>query len=79
MTHTRSRRIAAPLALGLALGLGSAVLAGCNEQEQARPIRLEVVHPDKGAYKGVYHGAADTALMPEQVRALQERSTSQRF
>lgn len=76
MTHTRSRRSGALL---LTVALGAAALAGCNEQEQARPIRLDMFHSDKGAYKGVYHGAADTALTPEVVRALQERTASQRY
>ena len=53
-----------------ALALAAMALSGCNEEEQARPIRTE---------KGAYQGAADTALAPQQVQALQQRSTNQRF
>jgi len=53
-----------------ALALAALALSGCNEEEQARPIHME---------KGAYKGAADTALAPQQVQALQQRSTSQRF
>ena len=54
----------------MALLVGTPLLAGCNEEEQARPIHME---------KGVYRGAADTHLSADQVRALQQRSTGQRF
>ncbi|MDQ2103699.1 hypothetical protein [Azospirillum isscasi] len=54
----------------MALLLVTPLLAGCNEEEQARPIHLE---------KGVYRGAADTQLSADQTRALQQRSAGQRF
>lgn len=54
----------------LTVALGAALLAGCNDEEQGRPIHLD---------KGVYKGAADTRLAPEQVDALKQRSAGQRF
>jgi len=54
----------------MALLLVTPLLAGCNEEEQARPIHLE---------KGVYRGAADSQLSAGQVQALQQRSAGQRF
>ena len=54
----------------LALALSAVALAGCNDEEAARPIHLE---------KGAYKGAADTTLAPQQVQALQQRSGNQRF
>lgn len=53
-----------------ALALGAMALAGCYDEEAARPVHLE---------KGAYKGAADTALAPQQVQALQQRSGNQRF
>ncbi len=53
-----------------ALALGAAVLAGCNDEEQARPLHLE---------KGVYKGAADAPLTPQQLDALRQRASGQRF
>ncbi|WP_454018988.1 hypothetical protein [Azospirillum sp. Marseille-Q6669] len=54
----------------MALLLVTPLLAGCNEEEQARPIHLE---------KGAYRGAADSPLSADQVQALQQRSAGQRF
>ncbi|MBP2294079.1 hypothetical protein [Azospirillum rugosum] len=50
--------------------LGAALLAGCNDEEQGRAVHLD---------KGVYKGAADTRLAPDQVDALLQRSAGQRF
>ena len=54
----------------MTLLLVTPLLAGCNEEEQARPIHLE---------KGVYRGAVDSQLSADQVRALQQRWGGQRF
>ncbi|MBP2298199.1 hypothetical protein [Azospirillum picis] len=54
--------------LGAAMGL-LALLSACQEDGAPRPVHLD---------KGVYQGAADTPLTPEQVRALQQRTARQR-
>ena len=54
----------------IAVALGAAFLAGCNDEEAARPIHME---------KGVYRGAADTPLGSDTVQALQKRSAGQNF
>ncbi|MCW2236089.1 hypothetical protein [Azospirillum canadense] len=58
------------MAILLTVALGAALLAGCNDEEQGRAVHLD---------KGVYKGAADTRLAPEQVDALLQRSAGQRF
>ncbi|AWK86756.1 hypothetical protein [Azospirillum thermophilum] len=55
--------------LGLLLLPAAVALAGCQEEAQ-RPVHLD---------KGVYRGAPDTARSAEQVRALEQRTATQRF
>jgi len=45
-------------------------LAGCREQEENRPIKLE---------KGQYEGQKDTGLTDEQRRELRSRGQRQKF
>ncbi len=47
-----------------------ALVPGCRDDEQNRPLHLE---------KGVYQGADDAPLTEEERRALQERGNRQRF
>ena len=52
------------------LVLGFLLLAGCQEDAAPRPIHID---------KGVYQGTPDTPRSDAEVRALQQRTATQRF
>lgn len=56
---------------GWVIAVGCAVLlAGCQEDGAPRPIHIE---------KGVYQGTPDTPRSEDELRALQQRTATQRF
>lgn len=56
--------------MAVSVGLTGLVLAGCERDEQDRPLTYD---------KGVYGGAPDSELDEAQIRALQYRADQQRF
>lgn len=50
--------------------LGVALLQGCREEEQGRPLTYQ---------KGTYQGQADQPLDATQVDALRQRAAAQKF
>ena len=58
--------------IGIWLALAGIVLMaqGCREEEQNRPLTYD---------KGTYQGQPDPALTEQQVEALRQRTTGQKF
>ena len=58
--------------IGIWLALAGIVLMaqGCREEEQNRPLTYD---------KGTYRGQPDPALTEQQVEALRQRTTGQKF
>ena len=58
--------------IGICLALAGIVLMaqGCREEEQNRPLTYD---------KGTYQGQPDPALTEQQVEALRQRTTGQKF